>query len=180
MPIRTALRGARRRMLATSLALAAAVAGCLGLPSAASAVAGVSGFDSEEKAICHQINAYRTARGLSALRVSAALTRAASWMSLDMASHDTFDHIDSRGRDFDQRIPAFGYMGLTMAENLAGGEETAVATFKQFKTSPPHRRTMLHKRLKVIGIGRAYAEESMLGWYWSTTFGAGGERGVAC
>jgi uncharacterized protein YkwD len=97
-----------------------------------------------------------------------------------MASHDTFDHIDSRGRDFDERIPAFGYRGRTMAENLAGGKGEATATFRQLHSSPSHRRDMLRAKLTIVGVGRAYAADSMLGWYWVTTFGAGRERAAAC
>ena len=181
MWIRAMLGGARTRLVAAIMTLAAAAAGCTCLPSAALASAvGPPNLDPQELALCQQINAYRASHGLAALRVSRALTRAAGWMSLDMASHDTFDHIDSRGRDFNRRIRAFGYRGMTMAENLVGGTGDAAASFRQLRASPAHRKNLLRAKLTMVGIGRAYAADTMLGWYWSTTYGARRERGAAC
>ncbi len=176
MPNRTALRGARSRLAAATVAVAGACGGFAGTTTAVAAPV----LHPQERALCQQINAFRAANGRAALRVSTPLTRAAKWMSRDMAVHDTFDHIDSRGRDFDRRVAAFGYRGMTKAENLAAGESEASAAFKQFKRSSSHRKGMLSARLKTVGIGRAHRADSMFGWYWSTTFGAGRDRGVAC
>lgn len=173
MPISAALCSTRTYLLAATLTLAA---GCGSAAAPAAAARARPALHSEERALRSQINAYRLANGRAALRVSAPLTRAAKWLSRDMAAKDYFDHVDSRGRNFDQRIAAFGFRGPTTGENLAGGAPDAAATFAMLKASPSHRRTMLHANLRVIGIGRAYSERSMLGWYWSTTFGAGAAR----
>ena len=45
---------------------------------------------------------------------------------------------------------------------------------------PAHRAGMLRAKFRVIGIGRAYSADSMLGWYWTTTFGTANDRAVAC
>ena len=172
MPISAALRSTRTYLLAAALALAAAC-GPGGAAVPATAAAAGPALDVEERALCSQINAYRRARGRAPLRVSAPLTRAARWLSRDMAARDYFDHVDSRGRDFGRRIAAFGFRGPTKGENLAAGAPDAAATFAMLKGSPAHRRTMLRANLRVIGIGRAYGEGSLLGWYWTTTFGAG-------
>ena len=174
MPISAALRSTRTHLLAATLTLAAACGFSAALPASAGAARPV--LDPEEQALRGQINAFRVGRGLAPLRVSAPLTRAAKWLSRDMAAKDYFDHVDSRGRDFDRRIAAFGFRGPTTGENLAGGAPDAAATFAMLKASPSHRRTMLRTSLRLIGIGRAYGEGSMLGWYWSTTFGAGATR----
>jgi uncharacterized protein YkwD len=175
MPIQIALRG-RMRVLAATLALT----GCLGPGAAAAAALPAVDLDPQEQALCAQINAYRAAKGLGRLAVSPTLTRAADWMSTDMATHDYFDHTDSRGRSTPARIRTFGFRSATMGENLAGGSADASATFAQWKAEPEHRRGMLRASYRVIGIGRAYGADTMLGWYWTTTFGAGRERGVAC
>jgi uncharacterized protein YkwD len=180
MSSRTVLRGARRRLPAGCVAIGLALAGCLGASAAAFAATGDPVLDPQEQAVCTQINAFRASHGLPALKVSAALTRAAKWMSQDMAAHDFFDHVDSRGRDSFPRIRSFGFRNATMGENLAAGHADAAATFSQWKNEPAHRRGMLQPGFRVIGIGRAYSADTMLGWYWTTTFGAGRDRAVAC
>jgi len=175
MPIRLAPCGTRMRFVAATLGLA--VLGCLG----ASATAAAAALDPQEQAACQQINAFRAANGLPALRVSSALTKAAKWMSLDMAAHDSLDHTDSRGRSSFARIRSFGFRNATMGENLAAGNGDATLTFNQWKAEAAHRRNMLRANFTVIGIGRAAAAaDSMFGWFWTTTFGAGREHAVAC
>ncbi|MEA2194206.1 MAG: hypothetical protein QOG42_640 [Solirubrobacteraceae bacterium] len=128
-------------------------------------------LDAQEKALCRAINTFRAEHGKAPLKVSVALTRSAEWMSHDMASHDTFDHVDSHGRDFDVRLEAFGYHQPTKAENIAAGESSAAATLAQWKASAPHRAILLKSRLKVMGVGRARNVNSMFDWYWTADFG---------
>jgi uncharacterized protein YkwD len=180
MPFRTALGGARMRV--TTAALGLAVAGCLSAsaPAVAAATAATV-LDAQEQAACRQINAFRAANGVAPLKVSPTLTKAARWMSADMAANDYIGHVDSRGRDFSLRIGNFGFRSATRGENLAAGEGDAAATVEQWKDEPAHRRNMLRASYKVMGVGRASAgSDSMFGWYWTTTFGAGRERAVAC
>ena len=151
----------------------------LAAPSAALSVAAPA-LAPEERALCQLINRLRTQGGAPPLRVSPTLTNAARWHSGDMARHDRFDHVDSRGREFDSRIRSFGYSGATMGENLAAGAEDALTTFRVLKNSPQHRRNMLRAKLKVIGVGRAYGAGTTFEWYWTTTFGATAGRSAAC
>jgi uncharacterized protein YkwD len=128
--------------------------------------------DTEEQAMLAQINAYRAQRGVPVLTMAPALSKAAKWLSADMAAKSYFDHTDSLGRSFSRRIAAFGYAGLTKGENIAGGTNgSAAAIFAQWKGSAPHRKNMLLPSFKAIGVGRAYRAGSLLGWYWTTTFG---------
>jgi len=128
-------------------------------------------LDAQEKALCKAINVFRAQHGKPPLKVSVALTRAAEWMSHDMANHDNFDHVDSRGRDFDERMEAFGYHPATKAENIAAGSSSAAATLAQWKASPPHKANLLRSSLKVMGVGRARNLDSTFGWYWTADFG---------
>lgn len=128
-------------------------------------------LDTQEKALCRAINAFRADHGRPPLKVSVALTRAAEWMSHDMANHDNFDHTDSHGREFDTRIDAFGYTAPTKAENIAAGESSATSALAQWKASPPHRAILLKSKLKVMGVGRARNLDSTFGWYWTADFG---------
>ncbi len=182
MPIVDAISDSRGRARPATalLVFVLLMAGCLALPSLARAASGSRTLDPEERAMCEQINAYRATKGLRALRVSIRLTRAADWMSRNMARHDYFDHDDSMGRSTSARIRSFGYRSAWTGENLAAGLSGAQATFGAWRSDEPHRVGMLGRKFKVIGIGRAYSRDSMMGWYWTTTFGARTDRSVAC
>jgi uncharacterized protein YkwD len=152
----------------------------LSLPGAALAAAGDPAPDPEEKAFCKQINTYRGQNGVPALKLSVSLTKEAEWHAGDMARKDYFDHTDSLGRSFSTRFTAFGYTGSTKGENIAGGSATGLASFNQFKSSSAHRKNMLNPSFKVLGVGRAFGAGTMLGWYWSTSFGGTVDRTIAC
>jgi uncharacterized protein YkwD len=139
--------------------------------STATATAANPVLDAEEKALCRAINKFRADHGRPPLKVSVALVRAAEWMSKDMAANDNFDHTDSHGREFDDRLDAFGYTQHTKGENIAAGESSAAATVAQWKNSPPHRANMLRTKFKVMGVGRARNTDSMFEWYWTADFG---------
>ena len=161
-------------------ALVALVLTCLLVAAGPAKGSTARGLKPEERALCKLINRLRTQSGAPPLRASLKLTNAARWHSFDMARHDRFSHVDSRGREFDARIRSFGYAGPTMGENLAGGAEDAATMFAVLTNSPAHRRNMLRAKLKVIGVGRAYGAGTMFEWYWTTTFGGTLDRSVAC
>lgn len=151
-----------------------------GSPAAAVAAPGDPVLDAEEKAFCTKVNQYRAQNGRAALRVSVSLTKAAKWMSNDMATKNRFSHTDSQGRTFSTRLGAFGYTYSTpKAENIAAGAATAAATFEQWRKSAGHNANMLSASYKVIGIGRAYAASSTYKWYWTTDFGGYVDRTIA-
>jgi len=182
VPVVFATGDARRRTrLVTSLfVLGLTVLGSMGVPGIAHAAPAAPALGPEERAMCQQINSYRAAKGLGALKVSPKLTKAAKWMSVNMATNDYFDHADSLGRSTLARLRSFGNRDRTAGENIAAGMSGATATFNQWKNDPPHRAGMLRAKFKVIGIGRAYNADSMLGWYWTTTFGTATGGAVAC
>ncbi len=130
-------------------------------------------LDVEEQTILKLINDYRAQQGLTPLRVSLSLTRAADWMTADMAAKNYFSHTDSLGRDPFARMTAFGYNypGLR-GENAAAGYADAARTFNQWKTSPNHNTAMLNSGFNVIGISRSYSASSLYRWYWITDFGS--------
>ncbi len=176
-----AVSARRGRVAACLSALVAVALTCsAAAPDLARGAAADAALDPEERALCQQINRLRAQVGSPPLRASVALTRAASWMSFDMAANDIFDHVDSRGRDVGRRLAAFGYRARTTAENIVGGDAGANATFAQLKRSAAHRRNMLRANHRVIGIGRASASGAMLPWYWTTAFGGKVDRAVVC
>jgi uncharacterized protein YkwD len=129
-------------------------------------------IDSEERLMIDMINDYREEHGLGRLQASIALTRAADWMTNDMAANNIFGHTDSLGRDPGERIVSFGYSNrYYRGENLAAGFGDAKTTFKQWKGSPSHNAAMLHPKFKAIGISRFRRDSSQYKWYWATDFG---------
>jgi uncharacterized protein YkwD len=129
-------------------------------------------IDSEERLMIDMINDYREEHGLGLLQTSIALTRAADWMTNDMATNKIFGHTDSLGRGPGARISSFGYKNHSYrGENLAAGFGDAKTTFKQWKDSPSHNAAMLHPKFKVIGISRHKDDSSQYKWYWASDFG---------
>ena len=125
------------------------------LTIAFTSVAQTPTIDAEEQAFLKLINDYRAQNGLSALRVSVALTRAADWMSGDMAAKNYFRHTDSLGRDPFVRMTAYGYnYNGYKGENIAAGYADAARTFNLWRTSPSHNTIMLSPNFNVIGISR--------------------------
>jgi uncharacterized protein (TIGR03437 family) len=128
--------------------------------------------DETERAMVSLINEYRAQNGKSQLRISASLTRAAEWMSGDMAAKNYFSHTDSQGRDPFARMSAFGYNYPTSrGENLAAGYDDAIRTFNQWKASAGHNSAMLNGNYNVIGVARVFGANTTYKWYWTTDFG---------
>lgn len=167
----SALGGPRARLLALAVSITVVV-GIVVLPAAQAAPS----LDTEELEFCRIINSHRAQYGLQPLLASTRLNAAADWLSTDMANKNyaPSNHVDSQGRGPIERMLAFGYPANSsyVAENIAGGNSTAEATFSQWRSSSSHNANMLDSRFKVIGIGRAPNSASLYDWYWTTDFGA--------
>jgi len=146
-------------------------------PTVAYAAPGDPVLDAEERLFNILINKHRVTNGRPPLPVSVSLTKAAKWLSTDMATQNYFSHTDSLGRTFTTRLAAFGYAYVTpKAENIAAGAPTAALAFAQWLASPGHNATMLSPSYTVMGIGWAYSATSPYKWYWTTTFGGYADR----
>src|SRR5438132_14386431 len=64
-------------------------------------------MQSLEGGVLADLNAFRRAHGLVALRLSPALSRAARQHSAEMAARGYFSHDSANGSTFDKRIPHF-------------------------------------------------------------------------
>ena len=132
-----------------------------------------SAIDAAEQEMLTLINNHRQANGLGLLQFSDKLNKAAAWKSQHMADNSYFAHNDTPiGRTWTQRFLDCGYTYNTwIGENIAAGNETAAATFLQWKNSPGHNANMLSTNYTSIGIGRGYNASSPYDWYWTTDFG---------
>jgi len=128
-------------------------------------------LDDEEVNFLALINDYRAASGLTPLTVSASLSSAAAYHSVDMAANGYLDHALSDGTGVQQNLQNFGYDGGTYGENIAAGMATAQEAMQIWQGSAEHNANMLNGQYGAIGIGRAYSADSPYGWYWTTDFG---------
>jgi uncharacterized protein YkwD len=129
-------------------------------------------IDGEEQSFLDtQINPYRLSVGLTKLTMAVELNRAASWMAIDLATHASFSHTDSLGRDPFTRMTQCDAPPGNQAENIAGGYDTAASVFAGWKNSPGHDANM-RGAYNYIGIARACC--GSYGWYWVTTFSTTG------
>ncbi len=125
-------------------------------------------LQSEESQFLILLNAYRAQNGAGPLVNSATMSRGAQWMADDLATHPLlFDHTDSTGRSFFQRMPDCGVVG-SAGENIAGGQATAAGTLAQWKSSAGHNANMLNIGWRSIGIG--FAVGGKFGYSWVTDF----------
>lgn len=173
-----------RRAIA-SILIAAVLSVLFVLPPA-TAGAGTVRLTSQEKAIVVLINKQRTKRGLKPLRVRASLTKAARLHSRDMAKWRYFSHTSRNGRTPSQRIRAAGYstsgcLRWTVGENIAwasAGRATARTIVRGWMKSPAHRRIILTRSFRDIGMGTATgavirSDGSLLGDVTFYTFDVG-------
>ena len=133
------------------------------------------------KATVCLVNRERTRRHMRALRVNRRLSRAAVVHTQDMIERHYFEHVSLAGRDVVDRLLSTGYLGKVrtwlVGENLAWGRGTR-STPRQIVTSwmnsPGHRRNMLNRRFREIGIGVVFSApdgNSRVAATYTTTFG---------
>lgn len=118
------------------------------------------------------INDFRAGRGLDPLELSEPLGAAATHKSEEMAREAYLSHVSPDEVTPRELIAAHGYEHNTATgENIAAGQESAGATFAQWRDSPSHRELMLDEEFEAIGIARAYNVETDYDWYWTAEFG---------
>jgi uncharacterized protein YkwD len=128
------------------------------------------------------LNRERTTRGQRKLRLSKRLSRAAKRHSRDMVRRNYFSHNSLSGASFIDRIRGTGYMrGATMwmvGENLAWGSgrrSSPRMIVQSWMRSPGHRRNILTRRFRHIGIGIVFGAPANVGGRpaatYSTEFG---------
>lgn len=107
------------------------------------------------------INAERRSRGLPRLRYNGRLRRAGYRHARDMARREYFSHTTPGGRDFVERAMRARYVrsssrGWLLGENLAWGRgerSSARRIFRAWMRSRAHRRNILRRDFREIGIG---------------------------
>jgi uncharacterized protein YkwD len=155
----------RARM--TALAVAGAALACAPTASAAPcANPDLAPTAANVEAIAHTticlINVERRQHHLRALRRSASLTRAAQRHARDMVTRRYFSHVTPAGLTAIDRARRAGYLGggasLLVAEDLSWGSDGDASprqTVRRWMHSAPHRRNILTRSYRHIGVGVA-------------------------
>jgi uncharacterized protein YkwD len=105
------------------------------------------------------------------LTLNSKLNKAAQAHTVDMATHNFFDHNSRDGRSPFDRITAAGYRFSSAAENIAAGSSTAAATMNQWMNSPGHKANILNCGFKELGVGHAKGVNADFSDYWTQDFG---------
>ncbi len=112
------------------------------------------------------INAQRKAAGLSSVRPSNALSRAAQGHACDSAMRRKMSHVGSDGSKFTTRIlrAGYSYAGGSPNENVGWGYNTPSGIVQGWMESSGHRKNILSGKVREIGIGVAADANNHLYW----------------
>ena len=129
-------------------------------PSSQAGPAGVSAAPDVARSIVAEVNRARRAYGLRPLAYSARLASAATEHSAALATAGMFTHNwPTTGRLFSSWIrtyyPARGFRAWSAGENLVWASPgfTPASAVRQWLDSPTHRRMLLTKSWRELGIG---------------------------
>jgi uncharacterized protein YkwD len=144
---------------ALKVAVVLALVACFAVPAPASAGVRLLAADSLERSVVNRMNAVRKSHGLRALVVKAPLRRAANGHASNMARHGYFSHSWSNGSPFGRWIqrywPGRGFRSWSAGENLywRSPGPTAAMVVRAWMKSPPHRRNLLNRSWRAVGVG---------------------------
>lgn len=154
----------------TLAALAATVV--LGLGAAAQAGCNIpANSDVLQKQLLAELNAERTARGLSPLKLSAKLDKAAQGHACDNAKRRSISHDSSDGGTLKTRLRKAGYKYRAAAENTGRGFGTPERAVDWWMNSPKHRTNILYPKMREVGIGIAMSDAPDSKLHWVINFG---------
>ena len=149
------------------LALAAGLT--LGLPALACSVP--SNSDALQAEVLSHLNAQRKAHGVSPLKLSPKLDKAAQGHACDNADRRSISHDSSDGGTLTTRLRKAGYKYRAAAENTGRGFGTGARAVEWWMNSPDHRSNILLDRVKDVGIGIALSDAPDNKLHWVVNFG---------
>ena len=145
-----------RTVALLTLAASCLLAALLAPPITATATAKPR-MDDRERAIVRAINRQRAKHGLSGLKSSRRLARAADYHSWEMLDADYFAHESRDGSPFDQRVRRYANLkalGETLAKLGGCGPKAPRRVVRMWMNSPGHRAILLSSSFRKVGLGR--------------------------
>jgi uncharacterized protein YkwD len=111
-----------------------------------------------------------TFNATTALTLSPALGNAALAHSLDMATHDYFDHTGPDGSTPASRVARAGYAWQVVGENLAAGVPTPEEAVAGWLQSPAHCQNLMDPRFTDMGVGYTVNPKDPSAIFWTQVF----------
>ncbi len=110
------------------------------------------------------------------LRANPKLDLAAQRHAEDMLARHYFAHESPEGKTVRERARTAGYDWRVIGENIAEGQFSVDEVMDTWMQSPPHRRNILDRDFKELGVGLALGKSDG-GWrvVWVQTFGWDGQ-----
>ena len=145
-----------RTVASLTLAFGCLLAALFATPLTGTAAAKPS-LDGNERAIVRAINRQRSKHGLSKLRASRRLARAADYHSWEMLDANYFAHESRDGGPFDQRVRRFAdhrAVGETLAMLGGCGGRAARKVVRMWMNSAGHRAILLSSSFRRVGVGK--------------------------
>ena len=154
----------RRALLAASAAAVTALAAGCSTTSVLSPSAGTGSDQTAASLVL--INKLRAERGLPALTVDKAASRAAMDQASRMAAADRMEHNIGFGANFLKRMKGMD-VALPAAENIAVGQDDAADAFDAWYRSPKHLENMLGSNFRGLGVAVVSNPSSGNRPYWA-------------
>ncbi|NLV16131.1 MAG: hypothetical protein GXY50_02820 [Syntrophomonadaceae bacterium] len=107
-------------------------------------------------------NAVRARQGVTPLVYDDKVAAIARLHSEDMAKRNYFSHDSLDGKSVLDRMKKTGYTYMTVAENIAAGQQNAINAHEELMNSKGHRQAILNGTLKYCGTGVAVNGEGRL------------------
>lgn len=104
--------------------------------------------------VVNRTNQLRAQHGLPPLAVSPVLEGIAEKHGRDMVQRGFFSHTGSDGPSIGKRARRAGFKFCSIAENIAKGQRSAAEVTNGWINSPGHRRNMLKREIREIGVIR--------------------------
>lgn len=128
--------------------------------------------DPAEAELARLINQVRAHYGLPPLSYSKALSRAAENHCRDMVQNRFVSHTGSGGATPWHRITRAGYPARRYGENVAAGLPHPQQVVRAWLQSPSHRKVLLSRNYREMGIGYVADPQSPHKHYWTLDLGA--------
>jgi len=145
-----------RTVASLTLAASCLLAALFAPPITATATAAPR-LDGRERAIVRAINRQRSKHGLSKLRASRRLAKAADFHSWEMLDADYFAHESRDGGPFAERVRRYANhrsLGETLAMLGGCGRKAANRVVRMWMNSPGHRAILLSSSYRRVGLGK--------------------------
>nr|WP_263313396.1 CAP domain-containing protein [Mammaliicoccus sp. Marseille-Q6498] len=114
------------------------------------------------------VNAERRQFGLPTLSYNKGISQTARKHSQDMVKNNYFDHTNKQGLSPFDRLDNDGFDYITAGENLAYGQISSVYAHHGLMNSMGHRKNILNKDYKELGVGVDIGED--LQPYWTENY----------